>query len=140
MPIYRTKNENFFKKWSPEMAYVLGFFTADGNMIKNKRGGYYIEFTGCDLEILEKIKTLLKSSNKITGRRRTERSKVCYRIQIRSKNLFDDLLQLGMVPCKSNIIRLPHIPQLYFTDFLRGYFDGDGCVYFKQNWAKDRSK
>ncbi len=32
MPIYKTKNEAFFKKWTPEMAYVLGFFTADGTI------------------------------------------------------------------------------------------------------------
>jgi hypothetical protein len=48
MPIYRAKNENFFKKWSPEMAYVLGFFTADGNMLKNKRGAHFIEFNTTD--------------------------------------------------------------------------------------------
>ena len=28
------------------MAYVLGFFTADGNMIKNKRGAHFIEADG----------------------------------------------------------------------------------------------
>jgi len=44
MPIYKTKNENFFKKWTPEMAYVLGFFAADGSMVKNKRGACFIEF------------------------------------------------------------------------------------------------
>jgi hypothetical protein len=48
MSIYRAKNENFFKKWSPEMAYVLGFFTADGNMLKNKRGAHFIEFNTTD--------------------------------------------------------------------------------------------
>ena len=28
MPISKTLNQDFFKTWSPEMAYVLGFFAA----------------------------------------------------------------------------------------------------------------
>lgn len=41
MPVYKRVNKDFFKKWSNEMAYVLGFFAADGNMIVNKRGGQF---------------------------------------------------------------------------------------------------
>lgn len=88
MPIYKTKNENFFKRWSSKMAYVLGFFTADGNMIKNKRDAHFIEFQITD----------------------------------------NDLLKLGLTPNKSKTIELPKIPDKYFSHFLRGYFDRDGCV------------
>ncbi|PIP28260.1 MAG: hypothetical protein COX29_02045 [Candidatus Moranbacteria bacterium CG23_combo_of_CG06-09_8_20_14_all_35_22] len=70
MPIHKTKNENFFKKWSPEMAYVLGFFAADGCMIKNNRGAYFIEFQITDKDILLKIKKLLGSNHKITERKK----------------------------------------------------------------------
>jgi len=56
MPIFRTKNEDFFKKWSPEMAYVLGFFAADGNMLKNRRGAHFMEFTSTDKDIIVKIR------------------------------------------------------------------------------------
>jgi hypothetical protein len=42
MPIHKKVNQDFFKKWSPEMAYILGFFTADGSMAKNKRGAHFI--------------------------------------------------------------------------------------------------
>jgi hypothetical protein len=52
MPIFKTKNENFFKNWTPEMAYVLGFFTADGSMIRNKRGAHFIEFQITDKNLL----------------------------------------------------------------------------------------
>ena len=62
MPIYKTKNEAFFKKWSPEMAYVLGFFAADGTMIKNKRGAHFIEIQSADKEIVYKIRDVLKSN------------------------------------------------------------------------------
>lgn len=33
---------------------------------------------------------------------------------------------------------LPHIPSTYHGSFVRGYFDGDGGVYFKKYQAKDR--
>src|SRR3989338_4819696 len=37
-------NVGFFKKWSSEMAYVLGFFAADGCMYINPRGSRYFCF------------------------------------------------------------------------------------------------
>ena len=48
MPVYKQVNHQFFHKWNPTMAYVLGYFAADGCMIKNKRGAHYIEFTSID--------------------------------------------------------------------------------------------
>jgi hypothetical protein len=59
--IQRTKgnlNVDFFKKWSTEMAYVLGYFAADGCMFINPRGSKYVSFTSTDREILEKVKRL----------------------------------------------------------------------------------
>lgn len=128
MPVYKTRNEHFFKKWTPDMAYVLGFFTADGNMIRNKRGGHFIEFTTADKIILEKIREALGSNHKITGRKRSDTHQMCYRLQIGSKTWFNDLSQLGLMPNKSKKICLPEIPQKYFSHFVRGYFDGDGHV------------
>ncbi len=138
MPIYKTKNEDFFKKWSSEMAYVLGFFTADGNMTKHKNGGCYIEFTSNDYEVLYKIKKIIGLDNKISWRNRN--SKIHYRIQMGSKVLYEDLISLGLTPNKSLTIKFPNISLVHLKHFIRGYFDGDGCVYFKQNWAKDRGK
>jgi len=131
MPIYKTKNENFFKKWSPKMAYVLGFFTADGNMIKNKRGAHFIEFQITDKKLLKDIRKLLSSNHKITIRKRNKENKKWkngYRLQIGSKEIFNDLLKFGLMPNKSKTINLPNIPDKYLSHFVRGYFDGDGHV------------
>ena len=43
--------------------------------------------------------------------------------------MYADLLKLGLTPNKSKAIRLPNVPDKFFSDFTRGYFDGDGCVY-----------
>jgi len=140
VPIHKTKNENFFKKWSPEMAYVLGFFAADGNMSPHSNGGRYIEFTSCDRELIYKTRNLLNSNHKISSRVRSINHKNAYRIQIGSVALYRDLVSLGLTPNKSLTIKFPKIPANYLSDFVRGYFDGDGCVYLRKNWAKDRGK
>jgi len=110
------------------MAYVLGFFTADGNMIKNKRGAHFIEFQITDKDLLKKIRELLDSNHKISVRKIDARSKTLYRLQIGSKKIFNDLLKLGLTPNKSKTIKLPVVPEKYSSHFLRGYFDGDGNV------------
>src|SRR3989344_1091934 len=140
MPILKTLNQNFFKTWTPEMAYVLGFFAADGCMFTHSSGGKYIELTSCDRSILEKIRRLLNSDHKISSRKRSKDWSESYRIQIGSKEIWNDLLRLGMVSAKSLVLKFPEVPRTYLKDFVRGYFDGDGCVYFRKNWAKDRNK
>ena len=128
MPIFKKKNEDFFKKWSPEMAYILGFFTADGSMIKNKRGAHFIEFQITDRDLLIKIREALGSNHKITARKRNKRWKTSYRLQVGSKEIFRDLIKLGITPNKSKSIGLPQVKPHYFSHFARGYFDGDGNV------------
>ncbi len=110
------------------MAYVLGFFTADGSMTKNKRGAHFIEFQITDQDLLIKIKKLLGSNHKIGVRKKYIKWKTAYRLQIGSKTIFNDLLKLGLCPKKSKRIRLPAVPRKYLPHFVRGYFDGDGNV------------
>ena len=139
MPIPRTLNHDFFKKWSSEMAYVLGFFAADGSMIRNKRGGHFIEFHINDKEILVAIRKVTGSNHKISIRiRKNPNQKVGYRIQLGSKEMYSDLLSFGMCSRKSLALQMPIVPPQYFGHFLRGYFDGDGCVYFKKLQFADR--
>jgi len=121
-------------------AYVLGFFAADGCMIRNNRGAHFIEFHITDEDILLKIRKLLSPENTISERKRREYWKQVYRLQIGSKEMFEDLLHLGMTPKKSNTLQLPDIPKKYFGDFVRGYFDGDGNVYANEYRRNDRNK
>lgn len=141
MAISRTINKEFFKKWSSEMAYILGFFAADGSMYKGQRGAYYVAFYSNDLEILEKIRLVLSSDHKI-GIRKI--SKYCpnlrYVLQIGSKSIYSDLLRLGFISNKSKILKFPHIPNFYLRHFVRGYFDGDGNILFKNYFRKSRDK
>ena len=140
MPIRKTVNKDFFKTWSQEMAYVLGFFSADGSMLENNRGAHFIEFHITDLEVIKIIQKALGSNHAISKRNLNNKWKTLYRLQIGSKEIFFDLENLGFTQAKSKKMRLPNIPQEFLADFVRGYFDGDGCVYFKQHKVKDRKK
>ncbi len=129
-PMYRDVNRDFFKKWTPGMAYVLGFFAADGYMWVTKRGGKFFGFQINDKKLLYSIRDTLESDHKIAIRkRRNPKWSETYRLQIGSNMMFEDLLRLGMTIIKTKSIEFPKIPQKYFGDFVRGYFDGDGNVW-----------
>ena len=43
----------------------------------------------------------------------------------------NDLVKCGCVPCKSKILKFPNeqiLPKELQKHFIRGYFDGDGCI------------
>lgn len=138
--MYRHINKTFFEQWSSEMAYVLGFFTADGSMYETKRGTKYLDFTSTDREIIEQIKKALESEHKIVERKMDGNKCDIYRLQVGSKKMFGDLLKLGFQPCKTKCLPSLEVPDEHFGDFVRGYFDGDGNVYFKKHYVKARGK
>ncbi len=141
MPIKKEVNKNFFKTWSGDMSYVLGFFAADGSMLQNNRGACFIDFKICDLELLEKIKKSLESNHKISKiLAKNKNWKNIYRLQIGSKDIFKDLEKIGFYQAKTKNLNFPKIPREFFGDFVRGYFDGDGCISYGYYSVKDRDK
>lgn len=142
--IQRTKqglNVDFFKKWSPEMAYVLGYFCADGGMFINSGGSKYIQFVSTDYELLRKVKKILKSKHKIALKRKSnENWKNTYLLEIGSKEIYDSLIELALSPNKEFRLTLPDVPDKYLRHFVRGYFDGDGCISYGFYKRKNRKK
>ncbi len=118
-------DENFFSQWSAEMAYVLGFWFADGYMRKEK--SYRVTFSGKDKEIFVQILKVFNSNHPI---RLTDKKDDCYFISLCSKKLYGDLVKLGGLRRKSRVIGFPYVPKKFLPDFIRGYFDGDGSVFF----------
>jgi len=141
MARHKTLDHNFFASWSSQMAYVLGFFAADGNMIRNARGAHFISFKITDLDLLQAIQNAMGSNHAIGASvQPLPTQKTQYSLQLGSKKLFADLTLLGMTARKSSSLRLPSVPHKYINHFIRGYFDGDGCVYFATLKFKDRKK
>lgn len=121
------------------MAWVLGYFAADGSMLLNNRGACFVEFTSTDRILLELLQNIIGSNHYIQERERGGRCKTAYRLQIGSKQWFKNLTALGFTQKKSNTLMLPKIPRKCLGDFVRGYFDGDGCVYFSKLKYHDRT-
>ena len=128
MPIHKMVNARFFNTWSPDMAYVLGYFAADGNLTTGKRGNHYIEFTSCDLPLLEKVRRVLGSTHRISVRNGDPNWRLCHRLQIGNGRMYSNLVERGFTKRKSMTMRFPRVPEKYLPHFVRGYFDGDGGV------------
>lgn len=119
-------NNRFFSEWTNEMAYILGFIFADGNLAKDK---YRLRISSIDLEILEKINSNFKSNRPIKTEHNTGGS--WFTLTIDNRDIYNDLENLGVTPNKSLTCKVPEVPNQYKYDFIRGFFDGDGCVYAK---------
>lgn len=133
-------DRKFFKEIdSPEKGYLLGFIAADGCIIKDSKGnlkGIDISLQKSDKDFLISIANLLGESDRIVK----ERQK-CYSLRITSSEMASDLTNLGIYPQKSLILDLSKVkvPESFKRDFLRGYFDGDGCFFFKEYDYGERS-
>ena len=111
------------------MAYVLGFFAADGYITVNKRDGQFWCIDILDGALLREIKRIIESEHKISLRKRKGGKHVTYRLQIGSGEMCDDLRRLGFNERKTKNLCVPYVPNIYLHDFVRGYFDGDGHVW-----------
>lgn len=111
------------------MAYVLGFFAADGYITVNRRGGCYWCLNITDKELLYMIRDCVNSDHAISVRTWSGKGKMVYRLQIGSIELCEDLRKLGFWANKTYSLSIPFVPGEFFSHFVRGYFDGDGNVW-----------
>lgn len=121
-------NEDYFETWSSNMAYLLGFIAADGNVRKyilsiqvKKRDEYVLDF-------------FIKEIGHVPKKKRKIKKRTYVGIRFCSKHLVDSLSKYRIVPRKSSIIRADfEIPKEYIGDYIRGVFDGDGWVCCRRN-------
>lgn len=132
-------NKDYFKTWSSNMAYILGFIYADGSITKSKkinRAYLSISLQTRDIEILEFIKKEVAPGNSIYKytRKQYDKEYSNVTIMICSKEICKDLESLGCIQNKTyEGLKFPSVPKEYMPDFIRGYFDGDGSIYIKSN-------
>lgn len=138
MGIKYAVDEAFFDSWTQEMAYVLGYFYADGSLEDaSYLRGKYIRVSSVEKYSILRIKRWLGSDHTIMEQKSTwENGKTRYLLRIGSHRLYDKLILLGLYPNKSLTIEFPDIPKECLHHFVRGYLDGDGCVYFYRALGK----
>lgn len=122
-------NEDFFENIdSEEKAYFLGFIFADG-YVNEKNNIVDITIHNKDREILDKLVLCLYPDGRPL---KTIREKYI-RLVINSKKIINDLVKHGCMQAKTFKLVFPKIPIKFEKDFIRGYFDGDGCVYISKH-------
>jgi hypothetical protein len=140
-------NANYFKSIdNEEKAYWLGFLYADGcinEIIKRgKLKGYVLEISLAiiDYPHLEKFLKCIHGNSPIKIKHNKIGDKVyeSCRISVCSTEMCRDLMKLGCIPRKSLTIEFPYnkMSSDLYKHFIRGYFDGDGCVSFYKNNRK----
>ncbi len=112
-------NRDYFKRFSRNMAYILGYIAADG-CISNKN----LILSSKDKELLEKINRELDSEIKIKKRGKY------YNLSFTSIRLLNELKRLGISERKTFTLKPLNIPKKFRSDFIRGFFDGDGCFAY----------
>lgn len=134
-------NENFFNIIDNEAkAYFLGLMFADGNNYRSEKYGkghdyqIMISLQEEDKHILETFRDLMVPNLDLKYKiPKNKNWKNQYRLKFDSKIVSNQLNELGCVPNKSLILNYPTIDDNLQNHFLRGYFDGDGCISF---WIK----
>ena len=129
-------NESFFEKIdTEEKAYWLGFMYADGYIttkLNNYSQHFGISLAKKDYDHLEKFKKSLNSTYPIKEYISTGYSNTEYcRLLMSSQKTVDNLIRLGVVEQKTNVLTFPteeQVPKHLLHHFIRGYFDGDGCI------------
>lgn len=112
------------------MAYVFGYFVADGciSISKNRKRPFTFNITSIDKAHLKNIKNALGSNYKISEKS-SGNGNPAFQLQIRNEVIAKDLINLGVTPRKTYNLNSVKVPDQYFSDFVRGFFDGDGTVY-----------
>jgi len=119
-------NHFYFSKYNKENSYWAGFILADGYIRTNKRFTLEIKLQKQDVNHLHKFKKSIMFEGKIVER------ETYFNISISSPQLIKDLNEnFGIYNKKSlTCTIIDKIPKKFLKDFIRGYFDGDGCISY----------
>lgn len=122
-------NSDYFKTWSHNMAYILGYIATDGCV--NGERALKFGLQTLDVSLLEKIKKEMNFTGNIYERKILVKGKEYFSnyMSIYDREICKDLKNLGIISNKSLVLgRFDFIPEEYEMSFLLGVFDGDGSI------------
>lgn len=136
-------NHDYFEHIdSSRKAYWLGLLLADGCVQEHKKKGnsfsitlelmtddkYIIEQFAEDVEATVKVRTYI---NEKGFQRKDGKPHSQTKVGLWSVKMANDLAKYGVVPKKSYLQKhIPQIPEEYMSNFLLGYFDGNGSITY----------
>ena len=128
----KIKKDIFNPVNTPEAAYILGFYIADGCINGNK---FVITLSEKDKEILEKIRDYMSPVTKLCYKpERVNKAGITthpmYSFSFACKEIVSRLEELGLGQKKTYLEKSIKniVPKEFMWDFIRGYWDGDGNI------------
>jgi intein/homing endonuclease len=115
-------NWDAWRNWSPDLAYALGFIAADGYVGTGDYNMVRVCIAPRDAEVIEFLHARFGGGICVS---RKKGYPIWY---IHGKDFKDHIVSLGLVPLNKNRKKLPNVPLELMPHFIRGFFDGDGCV------------
>ncbi len=112
-------------EWNHDLGYIAGLIASDGCLYGD---GRHINLTSKDVDQLETMRRILQLSGTVKAKPNGFGG-IGYYIQFSNVALYDFLYAVGIKPAKSKSIGRIYVPDAFYADFLRGYFDGDGCIH-----------
>jgi len=129
-PAIYSVNHTFFDEIdTPEKAYVLGFFITDGCVVDHagkQRLQFHLKLS--DAAHLELIAAAMCLTAPV--RLRPKYAELVWY----SRPQVEALARLGVMPRKSFTVGYPALRPDLHRDFIRGLFDGDGCIRPERFW------
>ncbi|HEX8847198.1 MAG TPA: DNA polymerase [Pyrinomonadaceae bacterium] len=131
-------------RWTEELAELVGYCMADGHIVHSNYNGkpskVVLAFGWTDDELIERF---TKSIEQLFYKEPTRRiTKSCLTLDVSGIDIASAFEQLG-AGGKSGTIRVPPsiftAPKHIVAAFLRGYFEGDGCVTAQTHGPQVRS-
>jgi DNA-binding transcriptional regulator WhiA len=112
---------NFSNINNSEEAYIVGLFLADGYVGKHQLG---LKLKKSDKEIVNKIKNYFSEEIKLQEDNNT------FGFVVSSMKACENAINLGILRNKTDKeMIIPEMEVKYYSDFIRGFFDGDGTVF-----------
>lgn len=122
-------DETVFSQWDERSAYLIGYLEADGYITYTKQSvRVHFQLSYKDLAYLEQLRTLVG----YTGPIRTSDIHISGRTYQMSRfvvisRLWKTHLEQAALRCR----QIPDMPRDLLHHYIRGYFDGDGSIYWE---------
>ena len=137
-------NERYFDKIdTPSKAYILGLLYADG-CNHPEHNCITLSLQECDKGVVEFVRDEIEYEGPIRVNylsKKNPKYKDQYMLCINDEYMSKQLETLGVIKAKSLILQFPtFLDDGLIPHFVRGYFDGDGCIVYDEKHQKCHTK
>jgi intein/homing endonuclease len=120
----KLEDDTWVNEDNPLFWYIVGLVSSDGHFDKNN----CINIFQSNFEYLKNIQKFINHNGKLYKSPDTD----CYTLIINNENLYNKIKQYGINHDKRyNVPFINNIPKDLINHYIRGIFDGDGCLYYR---------